>query len=493
MRRQGLLAPVWVWPASLMLLIGGYRLTEPLLWRDELSSWSFASRPVPELADIVRHSDASQLGYYLLLHYWIAVFGDSVAAMRLLSLLAMTGAAACVGLAGRRLAGDRAGLLAGLLFALVPSVSRFAQEVRFYALAVLLAMLATLMLIRALDRPSSVARWAGYASFVMLLGYADLVALTVVAGHAVIAALRWETDRDWRLYAFAPAALAGCLACLPLALVGMGQAGRQLNWLPRPGLSLTAFSFFGRNLFYSTGAAAALLIVAALAWAAAWRAAAAATAIAVTPVAAAWLVSQGATSYFFPRYLLFTVGAWAILGGIALRGLSPRMALAVVLAFGVIGTGDQRVIRGVGAHDWAQYPENTGTGYWDYAAAAAIIAERARPGDAIAYPGRMIRWEMLNDGVGYYLAQDLPADRIPRQVFVIRSAASAGTLYPVLTSDPVARLAGIRRVWVVADYGNRLSWPLPPAEAVALRADFPRQARYGARGLTIYLLTRRIA
>jgi hypothetical protein len=104
---------VWAGPALLMLAVACYRVTGPELWRDELSSWSFASRPVPELVTIVRHSDASQLAYYLLLHYWMAVFGDSVLAMRMLSVLAMTGAAACVPLVGRRLAGDKAGLLAG--------------------------------------------------------------------------------------------------------------------------------------------------------------------------------------------------------------------------------------------------------------------------------------------------------------------------------------------------------------------------------------------
>jgi mannosyltransferase len=40
------------------------------------------------------------------------------------------------------------------VFALVPSVSRFAQEVRFYAIDVLLATLALLLLLRALEAPS---------------------------------------------------------------------------------------------------------------------------------------------------------------------------------------------------------------------------------------------------------------------------------------------------------------------------------------------------
>jgi len=43
---------LWLWPALLMLAVGCYQLTVPDLWRDELSSWSFASRPVPD--DAVR-------------------------------------------------------------------------------------------------------------------------------------------------------------------------------------------------------------------------------------------------------------------------------------------------------------------------------------------------------------------------------------------------------------------------------------------------------
>ena len=122
----------WCWPALVTLAFGFYQVGRPELWRDELASWSFASRPVTEMFSAARHTGATQLAYYLLLHVWIVAFGDSADAMRALSVLAMAAAAACVALVGRRLAGARAGLVAGLVFALVPSVSRFAQEVRFY-------------------------------------------------------------------------------------------------------------------------------------------------------------------------------------------------------------------------------------------------------------------------------------------------------------------------------------------------------------------------
>ena len=331
----------WCWPALVTLAFGFYQVGRPELWRDELASWSFASRPVTEMFSAARHTGATQLAYYLLLHVWIVAFGDSADAMRALSVLAMAAAAACVALVGRRVAGARAGLVAGLVFALVPSVSRFAQEVRFYALATLVATLATLLLLRALDRPSAL-RWLAYAVSLALLGYVDVVALSVLAGHAVGVVLRSWHHGDRRQLWFIPAVAAALATCLPVVLAGSVQAGRQVAWIPRPGLDLADFAFFGRNLFYSTSVATALIILAVLAWAVAWREAAFMTALAIGPVAAVWLASQGTYSYFFPRYLLFTVGAWAVLAGIGLSRLDGRIAVVTVLVIAILSAGDQQ-------------------------------------------------------------------------------------------------------------------------------------------------------
>ena len=273
----------------------------------------------------------------------------------------MAGAAACVTLIGRRLAGNRAGLLAGLVFALVPSVSRFAQEVRFYAFAVLAATLATLLLLRALDRPSA-PRWLGYAASLALVGYIDLVALVGRRGshrrERCCAAGMTGTAGSCGSWLAAAGGMAACRACSRRRL--RPRPGNQITGSPGPGLDLTDFAFFGRNLFYSTSVAAALIILAVLAWAVAWRDAAFMTALAIGPVAAVWLVSQGPYSYFFPRYLLFTVGAWAVLAGIGLSRLDARIAAAAVLVIAILGAGDQQVIRETGAHNWASYPVGYG-------------------------------------------------------------------------------------------------------------------------------------
>jgi len=481
----------WCWPALLTLALGFYQVGQPELWRDEIASWSLATRPVPDLISTARHTDATEIAYYLLLHYWIAAFGDSVDAMRTLSVLAMAGAAACVTLVGRRLSGTLAGLLAGLVFALAPSVSRFAQEVRSYALGVLVATLATLLLLRALDKPA-VRRWVAYGACLAVLGYIDIVALSVVAGHAAGVAMRWWRDRDSRLLGFVPAAVVGLAACVPLAVIGSGQAASQIFWILRPGLDLTVFAFFGRNLFYSTGVAAALFVLAVLAWAVDRWAAAFATALAVLPVAAVWLVSQGPHAYFFPRYLLFTVGAWAILAGIALSKIDMRVAAAAVLVIAVLSAGDQQVVRAPGAHNWSYYPAKSGVGYWDYAGAATILAHQAKRGDGIVYPDSIERWLLVGPGIQYYLEQDLrPGVPAPPELFIAQTAAQADSLFPLQCAHLAACLGNYPRVWVVGR-GNTPFDAVSPGEAAVLRQKYRPEPEltWHVKGLTLFLLVR---
>jgi mannosyltransferase len=194
-------------------------------------------------------------------------------------------------------------------------------------------------------------------------------------------------------------------ACVPVLVAGATQAGNQIGWIARPGLDLTDFSFFGWNLFYSTSVAGALIILAILAWAVAWRDAAFLTALAIGPVAAVWLISQGSYSYFFPRYLLFTVGAWAVLAGIGLSRLDARIGVSAVLILAILGAGDQHVIRETGTHNWSSYPIGSGVHYMDYASAAAFVARQARAGDGIIYQEQRDRWLMVGYGLQYYLAR----------------------------------------------------------------------------------------
>jgi mannosyltransferase len=482
----------WCWPALLTLALGLYQLSRPELWRDELASWSLASRPLSTMIATARHTGATQLAYYLLLHVWMSAFGDSVYAMRALSVLTMAAAAALVAVLGRRLAGAWAGLLSGLVFALVPSVSRFAQEIRFYSLEVLVATLATLLLVRALDRPTA-PRWLGYGASLALLGYIDLVALSLVAGHLAGAAVRWWHDREAGQLWFLLAAAGGLLVCVPLALAGSAQARSQVIWIPRPGLDFFDIAAFGRNLFYSTSVAAALIILGVIAWAVARREAAFVTAIAIAPVAAVWLVSQGPYSFFFARYLLLTVAAWAILAGIALSRFDVRIAGVAVLVIAIFGAGDQKVIREPGAHSWSMYPAGYGSYYVDYQGAAAAVASQARAGDGIVYQGEVNGgdWLMISYGLQYYLSQDLRPGKVPHELFIAKTAAQAAALYPIPCKYPAACLGQEQRIWVIGSGDLQTPYSaLTQAQIAALEPYYVSGYRMHVLGLTVFLLER---
>ena len=172
----------WAAPAVVTAALGLFEIGVPQLWRDELASWSAASRTLPQLWAMLHNIDAVLGIYYFGLHVWMAVFGESATAMRLPSVIAMAAAAAVVALIGRRLGGNLAGLASGLVFALIPSVSRYAQEARPYAFAMFFAALATLMFLRAMERPGW-SRWAIYAVVLAAAGAANLIAVIVAAGH----------------------------------------------------------------------------------------------------------------------------------------------------------------------------------------------------------------------------------------------------------------------------------------------------------------------
>ncbi|WP_348651005.1 glycosyltransferase family 39 protein [Micromonospora sp. WMMA1947] len=179
---------VWVVPGLLTLVVTLAGIGHAQPWRDELATWSAATRPLPDLIRMTRTIDAATGPYYLLAHGWTALAGTSPTALRLPSALAMAVAAALTARLGAVLVGRRAGLLAGVLFAVLPVTSRYGQEARPYALATLLAVLATLLLVEALRRPGRW-RWAGYAAAVAALGLLHLLALTLLAAHAVVVLL----------------------------------------------------------------------------------------------------------------------------------------------------------------------------------------------------------------------------------------------------------------------------------------------------------------
>ncbi|WP_174530535.1 glycosyltransferase family 39 protein, partial [Micromonospora maritima] len=328
--------PVWVVPGLLTLAVTLVGIGHAQPWRDELATWSAATRPLPDLVRLTRVIDAATGPYYALVHGWTALVGTSPTALRLPSALAMAAAAASTARLGARLAGDRAGLLAGLLFAVLPATSRYGQEARPYALATLFAVLATLLLVDALRRPTW-RRWTGYALAVAALALVHLIALTLLAAHAVVVLLTAVRGPaavvdppDGSREAPAPgrrvlarwllALLPAVVLVTPLALVARGQRGRQLDWVDPARLSDLAALPGG--LAQSGVVGGFLLALAALGAVRLGRRALLPGAAVLLPVLLLF-VAGTVVPLWVTRYLVFTVPFACLLAGAALAGTTP--------------------------------------------------------------------------------------------------------------------------------------------------------------------------
>lgn len=467
----------WLWAAVLTLAVATVGSGNPQLWRDELASWNAAIRSTGDLIGMLGHVDAVSGLYYLLLHGWISVFGDSEVMLRMPSAIAMAGAAAFVVLTARMLFDRRTAVFAGLLFALLPSVSRYGQEARSYAFVVLAVTAATWLLMRALERPTP-RRWAPYALAVAAAGLFHIVSLLFLLPHALIVLLRWWHDRHGRtVIAYAVTVVVSLLPVIPLVLLGQRQVGRQISWIKTPHLRSIADvwdALFGSPLIALAVAAMALLP---LAWSRGRRPAAELALVGAAPIAAAWVVSQGSTSYFMDRYLLFTMPAWAVLAAAGLAALRPRpLGVAGLAAVILLGLPDQRQIRTETIKAGREGEE-----------AAAVIAKGYRPGDGFVPVRGADSVYMTDFQVEYFLPERVEL----RDVFAQRSAVANDDLFPVECEQPEQCLGTTQRVWVVTWSGTKNPYhKLPEAQTEALEKHYKLVETKKVHGLQVSLVER---
>ena len=150
------------WLVIVITLVGGFLrmilLGTKGMWLDETLSVWFASHTVPEMLQWVIRIDQHPPLYYLLLHYWMALYGDTAYDVRLLSVVFGTGTIPIMYLTGKRMSGTVMGVAAAVILALSPFHVYFAQETRMYTLLMFNAAAAVYALVRLLtDSRSTVA------------------------------------------------------------------------------------------------------------------------------------------------------------------------------------------------------------------------------------------------------------------------------------------------------------------------------------------------
>jgi|GEM_PF-4846661 len=204
------------------------------LWGDEGWSIRFAD---PSSAQGVMHQvveDRHPPFYFLMLHEWRRVAGDSVPTMRFLGVLASLLTAALLYQFGKAMYTPTAGLCAMLIFAISDKQAIFAQEVRHYSIFLMWVVAASLALVLWHQRPS---RWRSVAVVLTLLGglYTHVLMTVVILIHLIYNLLVLRPWHRWTplitLYGFA------FFGALPWFMVTIYQY--QVNGGVTPSLPLT--------------------------------------------------------------------------------------------------------------------------------------------------------------------------------------------------------------------------------------------------------------
>src|SRR5579884_2536473 len=140
--------PTWASAAALLVVLlaaSAFIRTRYIggqFWMDEAITTGIASHSLSAIPGILRHDGSPPL-FYLLLHFWIRIFGTGEAATHALPLLFGLLTVPAGMWAGWSLFGRRAGLMAAVLFAFSTWLTTYAQETRMYELMGLLGLIAT--------------------------------------------------------------------------------------------------------------------------------------------------------------------------------------------------------------------------------------------------------------------------------------------------------------------------------------------------------------
>lgn len=394
---------VVAWTASALILAGfALRIVAvglPSYWGDEMVSVTVARLPTSAIPGWVAENDPHPPLYYLVLHGWTRLVGESEFATRALSALLGVAAIPLVGALARRLFGPVAVIVAMALLALNPLQVAQARDARMYPLLVALTLGATLILWQQLRRPS-VGGWASYT----LLGAAALYThyyggLALIA-HGLWALTLLRTNRRF---------------VLQFVAAGAGTTLLYLPWLAPSLIVVTAYEGYG----WSTGesgigswpqaVARCLQVFLTGPWTPAepWNVAVTGLAVALAvggtaaalqrerrgavllallvlvPITLVYLASLQ-RPLFMPRYLILANPPFLLLAAAAVVAGRGWLAPAgVALAAGTV------VLQGVGVERFLADPRYANA---DWRAAARFVAAREQPNDGIVYGHDGMKW-----------------------------------------------------------------------------------------------------
>jgi mannosyltransferase len=340
--------PKWLVAGTFVVLLtalSGFLRTRYIggqFWMDEALSVGIASHPLAAIPGVLRHDGSPPL-FYLLLHIWMSVFGNSEAATHAMSLTFGLLTIPIGMWAGWSLFGERAGYMAAVLFAFSSFLTEYSQETRMYSLMGLLGLLGAAAFLHAFVFRR---RWYlilfAVAQALMLYTHAWGIFFGVGAVVALIPVVKASDDRR------------GVIRDAVIAFIGAGVL--FLPWLPNffyqashtaaPWDSSPRFGApvqLSRDLLGGDRVAIALLIGAVIGLVEMFKRGAETTRLRTATIvlivmpaatlALAWLASQ-ITPAWVSRYFAPTLGAILLLAALGLS--RARIVGWVVLAMCVV-------------------------------------------------------------------------------------------------------------------------------------------------------------
>jgi mannosyltransferase len=502
-----------------MAVLGVWGLARDSMGNDEVATRWAALLSLRELAHLLNTVDAVHGLYYLIIHAWMAV-GTSPTVMRIPSVLAMIVAVVLTVILGQRLTGSGwAGLFAGLVMALTPAISYYAQTARSYAMVIACVLGSTLVLVHALNAEAAGAtgarvarRWVAYGALVTLGGYLNEMSLLVLAAHAVTVLLARDGRRALRHWA--TAAAAGAALVLPLVAISIREHG-AVAWISRPGL--VALKLLFHDYFGAASGVAVLLfacaVVAVLPPARWWRqrrsgasaqpqAGAApeipwwrAGGVSLPSVAAPLLVVPAALLFgeslithplYVDRYVLYGEAGAALLAGAGMYRIGQWLANATdrraLLWVPGVAVCVCTLLLQLGPQHWARTPDSRS---YDFGGPSRLVGAHERTGDGVLFFGTLFRKARLGYPQDFTKTSDFAMAVSPEQAGNFR-----GTDKPLRLVEPL--IVKYHRIWVI---GRAPSARLPhgryQAESLILEQHFSLALKQRFRGMTVTLWVRR--
>jgi len=154
------------------------------LWLDELFSLRFSGFDLPELIREVAASDNHPPTYYIVLHYWVLIFGDTEASLRAPSAIFSSLSVYFSYKVGELLFNKRVAALAALLLAISEFSIYHAQEARMYSLLAFTSVLSVYFLLKLLKKQTM---WSlfNYVWSTTFLAYTHLYGLFIILAENI--------------------------------------------------------------------------------------------------------------------------------------------------------------------------------------------------------------------------------------------------------------------------------------------------------------------